>query len=164
MTIRDVETILTNFSAGILEYEDGDLMLMSDLIDKAASIEKEFGIHRDLDGLFPNILEILKYLLDGGEYRQVDDVLSQGIDLLSRIVRDMQRGDIALTALAKSGILKKYLEETTQFTEIADHRLQTIKSKQAGEARPAAGVKELEMRINSEPFKVFLAEAVEKVL
>jgi two-component system chemotaxis sensor kinase CheA len=156
----EMENILRQIALDILRYEDGDLMAVSDLMDRLEKARSGFPAGES-GRLFDLIGSLLRLLLGGEPYRTIEGALSRGIDLLSRIAALSGRERRDLPRLAPETIAEECGPDLALFVSEAEKLI-------AGSIAPAAaktgGSRELELRISSETFKIFLSEAEEKVV
>jgi two-component system chemotaxis sensor kinase CheA len=165
MNNREVESSLHQFSLDILQYEDGDLMFVSDLIDKLHGLRPEFPAGAEITNLFSSLDGLFHSLLKGAAYRTIDGALSRGFDLLSQMVALAVRENVDTASLTIQRVSQVCGADLALFTSAAAGILaQAGGGRPSGTAGESRGNTDLELRIASEPFKVFLSEAEEKII
>jgi two-component system chemotaxis sensor kinase CheA len=163
MNVQEVDDILREISKDILKYEDGDLVFVSDLMDRLEKIRSEFPAVPELTRVFTSLGLLLRLLLEGVPYGAIDGALSRGIDVLSRVVGKAGREQTEINGLSAGDITEEFGADCALFSAAAERALSTGKPVDAGKSAAPGGDGELELRISSEPFKVFLSEAEEKI-
>jgi two-component system, chemotaxis family, sensor kinase CheA len=151
-----VNEILKKISFLIIGYEDGDLMLLSELLDSLQDLESEMeGFHYS-----KKILNILKGFIYGLIRKTVIkdflDRFSHGVDLLVKISNNVQNED-------NENPENNLINEIESF--IGGNEKYADNSNSAKTGKKHEGAKDNpEYIIKSEPFKIFIVEAEEKIL
>ena len=152
--------LLKKVSFLIIGYEDGDLMAISDMMDILDEIETETGSFK-----YPvAIIRILKGFLNSIIHKEVIngfiDKFSYGIDLLSKLIDHIynNNNDENPDELLKND-MEMYLSENESKANDTGHKEMKKSEKNISKTSENPG-----LIINSEPFKIFLVEADEKLL
>ncbi len=163
MKANEIGNILRRISMDVLKYEDGDLMFVSELMDRIGALRPEFPDCPAVKDVFAGLDRLLRLLLEGDPYRRIDGPLSRGIDLLSRIAAKAEREDAELAGLSPTAIASDFDPDFALFTAETGKTAAAARAESGGKVGRAPDG-ELELRISSEPFKVFLSEAEEKII
>ena len=164
MDIKKIEELLTNLSYKFIELDDGDLVLISEIIDDIEALSSLFIKHKPAGRL----LEILEYvfqkLFEGKNKGDFEDIIIQGIDLLQRFPKEMSGKKGKDLSGLLSGEINEFLKKYQPLLEqIRKHQPKEKKQgkKQKQTQKKAAAVR---LNIDSEPLKIFLVEVEERII
>ncbi len=134
------ENILKKLSITVIGYEDGDILLLSEMLDEIILLKtyykKDVGTTKMLD----KISEIMQGILQGGEDEDFVDYISDAIDLISKPTGGTSKK-------SKSEEVKNFLEE--------DYKKKD--PKETYNIDP-------DYELDTETMKVFLVEAEERMI
>ncbi len=163
MSMKDDKTIdklLKTISYKIIEFEDGDVILISELIDDINNLKYLLTDNIQAKSVLNIALSVLNKLLTRKEIQKPDIILTDSIDLLSKILETSDKADKKLRNFLDAEI------DTFLFTYkyLKDEELENKKPDIDKEKIRINELKNnLQNTINTEPFKIFLSEAEEKL-
>ena len=76
----------------MLEFEDGDLMLLSELLDDMSELLDFFRNQKDGNKISSIIYNVLDKLIKNEEVNDARELISNGIDLLARVFKHGDKG------------------------------------------------------------------------
>ncbi|MCK4798973.1 MAG: hypothetical protein KAT05_16490, partial [Spirochaetes bacterium] len=104
MNSKQIEELIKKISLSMLKYEDGDMMLISDIMDYTNELNILLNDVKRVSKIINIIDTLLGKLLKGEKIVDSEDVLSDGIDLISSIVKSIK------TSKGKAKELDEFLE------------------------------------------------------
>lgn len=158
---KKIDEIIKSVSFKILGYEDGDLLLISEIIDDINELQQILIKNKKIIPIINIILSSLNnQMINKGE----DDFLqlfSDGIDLIVKIIARKNKKSKELEDEI-SGYTKNY----KSFLTVNKVRSKEIKNKDKKEieTKKNKSIDITKMTGDLEPFKIFIAEASEKLL
>jgi len=164
MDIKKIEGLLTNLSYKLIDLEDGDLFLISEIIDDIEVLSSLFKKHKSAGRLLEILGFVFTELIEGKNRADFEDIIIQGIDLLQRFPKEMAGNK----GKDLSGLLSN---ETNDFLKKYQPLLGQIRKQSPGEAKQGKKQKQtrkkapaVRLNINSEPLKIFLVEVEERII
>jgi two-component system chemotaxis sensor kinase CheA len=176
-----IRQTLKKLALQLLDFDSGDIMLLSELLDDAETLTAHFEQGSSGFLIVGKITHILSRLLKSDPVDNAGELLIMAVDMLGRLVDSMEKGsdepdktnDSELDAEV-SGLLSGTIEFSPDESEVVKSEKSLGKKKQSGKKKPdkkkkqasekGADLAEVELPINSEPFKIFLVEAEEKII
>ncbi|MCK4796207.1 MAG: Hpt domain-containing protein, partial [Spirochaetes bacterium] len=161
MNTERIEKLLKKISMSLLEYEDGDMMLISDLIDDMSELNVLLEAVKPARKIINIISTILEKLLKGEQITNQENMFSDGIDLIASIIRSTKK------VKGKIEKLDELLENDINNYENTNKQYISNKRKRP-EKKPLPNIIQKKdsphLPIDSESFKIFLVEAEERIV
>lgn len=156
---KKTEEIIKRVSFKILGYEDGDLLLISEIIDDINELQFILKNNKNITSIITIILSSLKKQLNNKRDPDFIQLFSDGIDLIYKILTRKNKKNKELEEEISSYI-KKYKSPISkkEFTSKKVEKKDKIKSQKTKSVESSV------ISTDSESFKIFLAEAGEKIL
>ncbi len=157
MNYSDLKDLINNIIPAIINYEDGNLVEISGIINEFRKFIKETAGIDSIKGINAIISSVLQFLMNGGSKADHDESLNRGIELLLKALGSLEEPE---------GIDESLKEEITSFENRHGGFLTGAKeSKHEGEKTDAGKARPIDdMQMNSDAFKIFLVEADEKLV
>ena len=90
---KTIDKLLKTISYKIIEFEDGDIILISELIDDINSLKYLLKDNNQVNSVLNIALSVLNKLLNRKEIQKPDIILTDSIDLLSKIIETSDKAD-----------------------------------------------------------------------
>ncbi len=156
---KKTEEIIKRVSFKILGYEDGDLLLISEIIDDINELQFILKNNKNITSIITIILSSLKKQLNNKRDPDFIQLFSDGIDLIYKILTRKNKKNKELEEEISSYIKKhKSPISKKEFTSKKVEKKDKIKSQKTKSVESSV------ISTDSESFKIFLAEAGEKIL
>jgi len=159
MNLGEIEMILKKISIKMLDYVDGDLLLISDNYDEINNLKKYFKNYIPTTNILNILSSLFKRILKGEQIKYFENIYSSGIDLLSKIINYLKQSG------SKKKKLDKLIEDDISKYEKQNKKYLFVENIAEQEDNNSLKVeKEYNLSINSESFKIFIVEAEEKIV
>jgi two-component system chemotaxis sensor kinase CheA len=161
MNYEEFDIIINGISYKLLELEEGNVMLVSELIDELNRLHPllEKGIESEISALLERTL---REAITGAPLENVSSIISDGIDHIQKIVRKKKDKKDRFAGDGKTGTeweeAKRFIKEIKTILDCLDHGGQNPKQSKIGN-----GNDEIGFQLDSEPFKIFLSEAEDRI-
>lgn len=160
MDINKIEELLKEISFKMLEYEEGDLMLLSDLIDSLMIFTDMVKDYENVESILKIITGVCCVSLKGTVIENIEDIFSMGIDIIYKIIKKIKNTgakDTDIYAVFKNEI-DEFLADYSGYVEECGKDKKAIQ-KLKEKVKPGSFI-----RLNSETLKIFIVEAEERII
>lgn len=149
MDKNSIENKLNNISKLVIDFEDGDLLFISDLLDQVEEVKELLSNEPESEKVIIKIENLLTELLNGESKENTQEYLIVGLDIISRIL-----------SLGEEEIPKEILNNVDLF--LKNKLLEKEESENTIDESNYFDLDE-SIDLNSENFKIFVVEAQERV-
>lgn len=118
MNLKNIIYLINEITLSSLNYEDGDIFLLSDIIDNIDKIKSELNNFEEINNIIVIIRNSLNLMFNGEKVDNFQDIFSVGIDLISRYVKSIsyiKKKDKKIDELLTEDI-KKFENDNNFFT------------------------------------------------
>jgi two-component system, chemotaxis family, sensor kinase CheA len=151
--------LLNETSMAILNYEDGDMMLASEMIDKMRTVKSELASFKFSLSIASSIINILHRKIRDGILINFSEMMTTGLDLLSKLLKIItESGEEQIDEYLKNEI-EGFIKNINELNTEDDNKTSGHKASNSESSKDNPN-----LIINSEPFKIFLVEADERIL
>ena len=141
----------------MLEFEDGDLMLLSELLDDISELKVYFKSNKDGNKISSIIYNILDKLIKNEDVNDARELVNNGVDLLVRVFKN---GNKSVSDLLCDDI-KTYYESAKKNNIVFGFNEANIKDKKKQTRDSTEG---MNIQLSSDSMKIFLTEAEERMI
>jgi two-component system, chemotaxis family, sensor kinase CheA len=152
MNAAEIERKINEFSTKFINYEDGNLILLSELIDDLNGMNDETC--PDISKIFCAMTNMIKKIIANETVDSFRERISEGIDIFSRIIKDMlnNKSDEIIIKENIRENLELYMEKNKDYCIPAGNR--KVEKTQAKSV----------INLNSELMNIFLTDCDERLI
>lgn len=124
MNIIEFEQNINNFSIKLINYEDGDIMLLSDLIEEIDGYIEIFKNNKYFVEILIIVKNVLILLLKSSKTDELIKIISIGIDIISQVIKDSSSGTLESPTISENVKLKtdEYVRKFREYGVLEDKK------------------------------------------
>lgn len=124
MNIKEFEQNINNFSLKLINYEDGDIMLLSDLIEEIDGYIEIFNNNKYFVEILIIVKNVLILLLKNSKTDELIKIISIGIDIISQVIKDSSSGNVESPTISENVKFKtdEYVRKFREYSVIEEKK------------------------------------------